>query len=477
MMLTDTRRALAHQASPYTRPNLHSPEANLDSYALAVENMKLLDEDDPRSWSYQANIHGTLLPGSEWLDLFYTCEHHTDFFWPWHRMYLYWFEQIVRDQSNDPDFALPYWDYSDPTQQYLPEPFRNASNPLYVNRRSADANFRDESSLAIDDPMFNYCLGLSQPIFGLIPTPGARTRLESDVHDPIHGWVGGGTIFDPGVMSIPETSAQDPVFYLHHANMDRLWESWKAITLDGASHTDPPDTLWRDHPHEFFDNTGTQVSPAWMVKEVLDTTAVGLGYVYEQLADNAWFEVNCAEFRPIPAAPPEAPPGTPVAMVEIASTAPEGGIDIGPEPVNVSVLLAPPEAAGTPVAISGRPTVLTLDGIEGTGVPAVSIQVYINLQEGAQPDFRSPNYVGTIGLFSVQPKEGNGAHKGHGMTQSFDISRNIAALDEAGEWTGELNVTFVPVDLNFSGTPEAAGTPEAKPGPWATVESVSLEVS
>jgi hypothetical protein len=24
----------------------------------------------------------------------------------------------------------------------------------------------------------------------------------------------------------PETAAQDPIFWLHHANIDRLWERW-----------------------------------------------------------------------------------------------------------------------------------------------------------------------------------------------------------------------------------------------------------
>jgi tyrosinase len=481
-MLFETRQALARQGAPYTRPNVHSPEANLESYALAVKNMKALDDDDPRSWSYQANIHGTLLPSSQWLDLFYTCEHHTDYFWPWHRMYLYWFEQIIRDQSGDPDFALPYWDYSDPTQQYLPEPFRNTANDLYVSRRSTDANFRDETSPSINHPMFNYCNGLAEPTFRFsFPNPGASERLESDVHDPIHGWVGGGTFMNPGLMSQVGTSAQDSVFYLHHANMDRLWASWKVITLDGASHTDPPDPSWRDTPHEFFDDTGTIFNPPWMVKEVLDTTATGLGYVYEQLADNAWFEANCADFlRPIPAAPPEAPPGTPVAAVEIGRNAPEEGIVIGPERVEVPVVLAPPEAAGTPVAIAGQPTVLTIEGIAGTGEPAVSVQVYINLPEGVQPDFRSPYYVGTLGLFTLQPWDADSPHAGHGATQSFDISRNIAALEARGEFTGEIIVMFLSDDLDFSaraeaGAPEAGvSTPEAKPGPWATVESVSV---
>ena len=92
--------------------------------------MKALPPSNPSSWSYQANIHGTQM-AQPWSPLWQTCEHHTDFFWPWHRMYLYWFEQIVREQSGDPDFALPYWDYSDPTRQYLPFAFRDPQSPLY----------------------------------------------------------------------------------------------------------------------------------------------------------------------------------------------------------------------------------------------------------------------------------------------------------------------------------------------------------
>jgi hypothetical protein len=151
--------------------------------------------------------------------------------------------------------------------------------------------------------------------------------------------------------------------------------------------------------------------------------------------------------------------------------------------VSVPVVPGPPEAGGTPAAMAGQPALLTLEGIAGTGDPQVSIQVYINLPEGVQPDFRSPYYVGTIGLFTLQPWDADSPHAGHASTQVFNLSRNIAALDAAGEWTGEINVTFVPVDLDFSartaavGTPEAAaGTPEAPAGPSATVESVSVAV-
>jgi hypothetical protein len=62
------------------------------------------------------------------------------------------------------------------------------------------------------------------------------------------------------------------------------------------------------------------------------------------------------------------------------------------------------------------------------------------------------------------------------MTQRFNIARNVAALEAIGEWTGDLQVTFVPYYTAASGE-AALGTPaaaEPPPGPWVTVESVSL---
>ena len=41
-----------------------------------------------------------------------------------------------------------------------------------------------------------------------------------DVHDGIHGWVG-------GTMSIIAWAAYDPIFWSHHAMIDRLWAIWQ----------------------------------------------------------------------------------------------------------------------------------------------------------------------------------------------------------------------------------------------------------
>jgi hypothetical protein len=58
------------------------------------------------------------------------------FFLSWHRMYIYFFERILRAASGDPNLALPYWNYSDPAQRALPVPFREPARPTRCSCRS-----------------------------------------------------------------------------------------------------------------------------------------------------------------------------------------------------------------------------------------------------------------------------------------------------------------------------------------------------
>ncbi len=69
----------------------------LVSYRKAIKAMKLLPTSNPLSWNYQAAIHRTTLSGS--YTAWNTCQHGTHFFWSWHRMYLYWFERIIRKSN------------------------------------------------------------------------------------------------------------------------------------------------------------------------------------------------------------------------------------------------------------------------------------------------------------------------------------------------------------------------------------------
>src|SRR5947209_4941715 len=116
----------------YTLYNSNPNHPTIVAYRNAVAVMKTRPATDPTSWLYQANIHGTssaIPAGVPWS----TCEHGY-YFLSWHRMYLYFFERIVRAASGDPSFALPYWDYGPAANKTIPAPFRapaNASNALW----------------------------------------------------------------------------------------------------------------------------------------------------------------------------------------------------------------------------------------------------------------------------------------------------------------------------------------------------------
>ena len=62
--------------------------------------MLALPASDPRNWYRQAIVHLLDCPHANW------------WFLPWHRGYLFHFEAICRELSGDPEFALPFWDWT-----------------------------------------------------------------------------------------------------------------------------------------------------------------------------------------------------------------------------------------------------------------------------------------------------------------------------------------------------------------------------
>ncbi|TOM81223.1 tyrosinase family protein, partial [Vibrio parahaemolyticus] len=143
----------------------------------------------------------------------------------WHRVYVYYFEQIARKVSGNASFSLPYWDYgTELNSRRIPVEFRSPKykdpktkkdieNPLYEQRRSSVNN---GSAL---DLVTVLPLGLDESDFhefGL--------KLEGSPHNGVHGALGDSNGL---VMGIPNFAAQDPIFWLHHSNIDRLYACWE----------------------------------------------------------------------------------------------------------------------------------------------------------------------------------------------------------------------------------------------------------
>ena len=97
--------------------------------ALREAYNKMMEIDDERGYLYHAGIHGLPLP--VW------CQHGNQLFPPWHRAYLYFFEQAVEDQV--PGVTLPWWDWTSEKSRAkgLPKAFADEKtpdgqpNPLY----------------------------------------------------------------------------------------------------------------------------------------------------------------------------------------------------------------------------------------------------------------------------------------------------------------------------------------------------------
>ena len=256
----------------------------LKFYAIAVKAMKEQPPDDPRSWSYQAAIHGSYDEHPK--NLYNQCIHGSRYFVAWHRMYLYYFERIVRAnviKARGPeDWALPYWNYGiDDAHASIPEPFRTPAgeaNSLYVQqrrpRRPAEPGRPEERGInegAIlpagirSDTAALECEnyeGAGQ--FGGGTTPPAHEwgefgQLERSPHNSVHTAVGG----REGWMSFLETAGLDPIFWLHHSNIDRIWAQWS------LTHLNPIDPTWLGQEFTFYDADKSEVTIS--VGQILDT--------------------------------------------------------------------------------------------------------------------------------------------------------------------------------------------------------------
>ena len=404
---------------------------------------------DPTSWLFQANIHGTDDPipagaaeaaRATWS----TCQHGSFFFLSWHRMYLYHFERILRAASGQQEFALPYWNYAVPTERALPVIFRepaDATNPLYVTARRTrdpDINGGEDVPAAVTDASnaFSFINFASPRGSGLsfggqnLPAPrhfsAPHGRLEMQPHDIIHVVVGGS-----GWMSDPNFAARDPIFWLHHCNIDRLWNRW--LSLEGGRANPVENAVWMDQPFAFFDETGSMVQMSG--REIVES-ARQLGYRYddEPLATPRAFVAASMIGSDVEAS-----------MAGAEDTAPaEAGVAVtlGHETTSVSV-----PAEGGPAALARETAqvgsiVLDLSDIEYELPPTVWYEVYINLPETETPTPRSPYFAGNLAFFAVAPHH----HQEEGQTGRLDmeISGVLERLVRQGsEMAGELRVTFV----------------------------------
>lgn len=215
--------------------------------------------NDTRGYEYFAGWHGVSLG---W------CQHHNDLFLPWHRAYLYCLELALQDQVQG--VTLPWWDWS--TAGTIPDAYTVAQVDGQDNRLAPGNPVAVFGAAAQPDwpPQTTRNPGGDVP---QIPVPPYQQEWSSamsatnyadfsrriwQVHDTVHVWVG-------GTMGQVDFAAYDPLFFAHHANVDRAWRIWQTAH-PGAN---PPASVL---------NQALQTSPAMTVQQTLDVHQLGYEY-------------------------------------------------------------------------------------------------------------------------------------------------------------------------------------------------------
>jgi Common central domain of tyrosinase/Polyphenol oxidase middle domain len=441
---------------------------DLSALRAGVAAMMARDPGDPTSWSFQAKIHGTHddIPDA-FADVWATCQHGTFFFLSWHRMYIHFFDRILRAAAGPghPDFALPYWNYSVPAQRALPIAFRTpatSGNPLFTSRRRASRNAGaplpvsatvDTEARATINFVSPRGSGRSfggQEADGPIHQTGPHGRLESQPHDVIHVAIGG----QNGWMSDPDTAALDPIFWLHHCNIDRLWEHWRALA--GGRSNPTADETWMNTAFTFYDESGNKVTLTGA--DVLDTQGQ-LDYRYDDLPANV-----------AAASGPETTGAAPVTTAEtsrvLASRPPsEGAIGLTPRETTLKLQPASPGATESAAAPGTGPVVLSFGDISYRRPVGVYYEIYLNKPADAPPDPSGPYYAGNLAIFGL-----GHAHRTEGVTGgqvALDVTGVLSRQRERGLWSGgEIKIDLHPAEVEPGESTQV--------GPLASIGEVQL---
>jgi tyrosinase len=235
---------------------------------------------------------------------------------------------------------------------------------------------------------------------------GTFSTLEGMPHNLVHNCIGGVGPLDPGPYGNMTNflSPVDPIFFLHHANMDRLWDVWtrkqKNLKLPYLPEKQDLKTF-SDEPFLFFvDGKGNYLTNG-KAGDYLTTDVFEYDYA-------PGFGEKVIEPPPAVAARNAAPLARGTVRANAASVAVSNAViqnhlnDALPRPLMAQVTLPHPSATS-----SSR-----------------SFDVLVNAPPGAQAGADSPFYAGTIGFFGAM----TGMKMSHDATFVVPLPKQLQAF-------------------------------------------------
>lgn len=235
----------------------------LHDFREALTEMYNLPVSGGHGFEKIAGLHGSPSPSY--------CIHGYPGFLTWHRGYLEVYEEALRCINSN--ISLPFWNWSSGPTTGVPAACRDATyinrsgdtvdNPLYAGPIPTSLGGGMTSRRAdIDTTSFDDLATSAQSALTQTSFSSFQPALNGP-HGGVHVRVGGN-------MSSVSLAGFDPIFYLHHANVDRLWAIWQ------YSH---PAALPANEANLELEPFNQPYSTSWRLGSEVETTDM-LGYRY-----------------------------------------------------------------------------------------------------------------------------------------------------------------------------------------------------
>jgi tyrosinase len=164
--------------------------------------------------------------------------HQAPSFLPWHREYLRLLELDLQTVSGNPAIFIPYWDWTGSVSPFTADflgaitngsvssgnfspswgwsMYRSSISTSFLQRRLGQNGTRPTTTTVNNVQSYTV---YDQSPWNSSVSNSYRNRNEIELHNRVHNYVGG----HMGTREAPN----DPAFWLHHCNIDRLWWLWQ----------------------------------------------------------------------------------------------------------------------------------------------------------------------------------------------------------------------------------------------------------